>query len=139
MDVEVLAALASVRDIEGVIGSFLIDAHGRVLARDLPAWFGPEALARAGVHLARLREAFESDGGSFDGCVARFGAHVLLLRSAQLATLCVLCPRSINLPAVQMSATLLVRHLGAAGLLAGVRAAVAETGTSPRQFRGRPV
>src|SRR5689334_6456374 len=108
MSAELQAALALVRDIEGVIGSFLIDRQGGVLARDLPVAVTPAALASASVHLARLREALETDGGPFESCVARFGPHLLVLKAAPNATLCVACPRGTNLAAVQMGVTLFV-------------------------------
>jgi len=105
------AALSALRDIEGVLGSFLVDPDGQVLARDLPPLFDGDALANASVHLSRLRAALEIDGNNFESCVARFGAHLLLLRAAQANTLCVLCPRGTNMPAVHMSTTLIARRL----------------------------
>ncbi|MEY4514322.1 MAG: hypothetical protein RLZZ450_6444 [Pseudomonadota bacterium] len=106
------SALTALRDIEGVLGSFLLDADGHILARDLPPLFDATALANASVHLARLRAALEVEGNSFESCVARFGPHLLLLRAAQTHTLCVLCPRGTNMPAVHMSTTLIARRIG---------------------------
>jgi predicted regulator of Ras-like GTPase activity (Roadblock/LC7/MglB family) len=111
MSVTTANVLSALRDIEGVLGSFLIDLDGHMLARDLPPLFNVEALARSGFHLARLRAALESAGSGFDSCVARFGPHLLLLRAAHVNTLCVLCPGGTNLAAVQMSTTLIARRL----------------------------
>ncbi len=148
MSAEIQTALAAVRDIEGVIGSFLFDGHGRVLARDLPAPLGPEALASASLHLARLRDALEADGSTFESCVLRFGSHLLVLKAAPVdagagerngeATLCVMCPRGTNLSAVQMGATLIVRHLQAV-LAPALQPTVPIAPSAPRLFRGRPV
>jgi predicted regulator of Ras-like GTPase activity (Roadblock/LC7/MglB family) len=134
--------LRALRDVEGVLGSYLIDADGELLARDIPVLFDPESLARASVHLSRLRLALESAGGEFEGCVTRFGPHVLLLRAARDHTLVVLCPRGTNLPAVQMSSTLIVRRL-----LALLPKPVSTTrldselpgSSQARSFRGRPL
>lgn len=109
------APLTALRDIEGVLGSFLLDPDGKVLARDLPPLFDVDALANASVHLARLRAALEVEGQSFETCVARFGPHLLLLRAAQANTLCVLCPRGTNMPAVHMSSMLIARRIGNPG------------------------
>lgn len=111
MTVSPESVLSALRDIEGVLGSFVVDADGRILARDLPAMFDPGALTKASLHLSRLRAALESAGAGFESCVARFGPHLLVLRSLQSNTLCVLCPQGTNLPAVQMSSTLIARRL----------------------------
>jgi predicted regulator of Ras-like GTPase activity (Roadblock/LC7/MglB family) len=111
MDVHASVALSALRDIEGVLGSFLVDVDGQILARDLPPLFDVDALASASVHLSRLRAALELDGNALQSCVARFGPHLLLLRAAQENTLCVLCPHGTNMPAVHMSTTLIARRL----------------------------
>ena len=113
MESTAVSALTALRDIEGVLGSFLLDADGQVLARDLPPLFDADALSKASVHLARLRAALEVQGNTFESCVARFGPHLVLLRAAQTQTLCVLCPRGTNMPAVHMSSTLIARRIGA--------------------------
>jgi predicted regulator of Ras-like GTPase activity (Roadblock/LC7/MglB family) len=105
--------LSGLREVEGVLGSFVIDGDGQLLARDLPPLFDAETLTRAAVHLSRLRAALEADGSSFESCVARFGPHMVLLRAAGEGTLCVLLPRGSNLGAVQMGVTLIARRLGA--------------------------
>jgi len=115
MDALAASALTALRDIEGVLGSFLLDPDGQILARDLPPLFDAEALAKASVHLARLRAALEVEGNSFESCVARFGPHLVLLRAAQTNTLCVLCPRGTNMPAVHMSSTLIARRITGPG------------------------
>lgn len=115
MDALAGAALTALRDIEGVLGSFLLDPDGQILARDLPPLFDADALAKASVHLSRLRAALEIEGNTFESCVARFGPHLLLLRAAQANTLCVLCPRGTNMPAVHMSTTLIARRIGNPG------------------------
>jgi predicted regulator of Ras-like GTPase activity (Roadblock/LC7/MglB family) len=107
------SVLSGLREVEGVLGSFVLDGDGNLLARDLPPLFDAETVARASVHLSRLRAALESDGSAFESCVARFGPHMVLLRGAKEITLCVLLPRGTNLAAVQMSATLIARRLHA--------------------------
>lgn len=107
------SALASLRDVEGVIGSFLIDEHGTLLARDMPAMFDDEVLRSAGARLGRLRAAFENDAERFEGCTARFGAHLLFLRAAEARTLCVLCPTATNRIMLEMGLNLVARRVAA--------------------------
>ena len=150
MDADVHSALTALRDIEGVLGSFLLDANGALLARDLPPLFDALALHRASVHLSRLRAALELDGSAFESCVARFGPHLLMLRAADENTLCVLCPHGTNMPAVHMSATLIARRLASGAALSRLSmpsAPAADLATKhepvgpppSRLFRGRRV
>jgi hypothetical protein len=112
-DASMESALSSLRDVQGVIGSFLIDEHGTLLARDMPAMFDDEVLRSAGERLGRLRAAFENDAERFEGCTARFGAHLLFLRAAEARTLCVLCPTSTNRIMLEMGLNLVARRVAA--------------------------
>jgi hypothetical protein len=103
-------ALRSLRDIDGVLGSFLVDDNGQLLARDMPGIFDEQTLRAACQRLGQMRAAFETDGHSFEGCTARFGGHLLVLRSAAKRTLCVLCPVGTNMTTLQMGLNLVSRH-----------------------------
>jgi hypothetical protein len=103
-------ALRSLRDIDGVLGSFLVDDAGQLLARDMPSIFDEHALRSAGQRLGQMRAAFEADGGAFEGCTARFGGHLLVLRAAAKRTLCVLCPVGTNMTTLQMGLNLVSRR-----------------------------
>ena len=49
-------SLLALRDVEGVLGSFVIDENGALMAKDLPAVFYPELFKDVGPRLLRLRE-----------------------------------------------------------------------------------
>jgi predicted regulator of Ras-like GTPase activity (Roadblock/LC7/MglB family) len=129
--------LGALRDIDGVLGSFIVDGEGRVVARDVPLLFEAAALGRAAEHLARLRAALESEGGSLSSCVARFGDHLLIVRAVGADTLGVLCPRGTNLPAVQMGCTLVTRRLCRTRETANTEDADLRSPTGERRFRGQ--
>ncbi|MFT3923174.1 MAG: hypothetical protein QM778_11635 [Myxococcales bacterium] len=103
--------LATLRDIEGVLGSFLIDEGGQLMARDMPGVFDDATLNSASLRLSRLRGALESESPSFGGCVARFGEHLLVVRPVAKRLLCVLVPKGANLTALQMGTNLVTRRL----------------------------
>lgn len=158
------AALATLRDIDGVVGSFVIDADGHVLGRDMPNLFDEDTLGYAGERLARLRHALEGERCSLEGGVARFGQHLLVMKAAAERTLCVIVPQGTNLMALQMGANIVARRVAhmtpeldrpsdAAITAAGMTVAPIATVTSiappsvpaptpssaPRMFRGRPI
>jgi len=105
------SALHSLRDVEGVLGSFVLDAYGALLARDMPSMFDFETLTSASLRLSQLRAALEASGDGFDGCTARFGNHLVVLRAADTRTLCVLCPLGVNLNTLQMGLNLVARRV----------------------------
>jgi predicted regulator of Ras-like GTPase activity (Roadblock/LC7/MglB family) len=108
------SVLRSLRDIEGVLGSFLLDERGELIAQDMPSLFDHSTLSYASTRLSQLRAALESaTPAGFDGCTARFGSHLLLLRAARARTLCVLCPVGTNLNTLQMGLNLVARRVAA--------------------------
>jgi predicted regulator of Ras-like GTPase activity (Roadblock/LC7/MglB family) len=103
--------LGSLRDVEGVYGSFALSADGAVLASDLPRWMEHAHLDDAGARLARLRETLAPDR-SLDWCAIRFTEHKLFLRSAGDRILCVLASAGTDATALKMAATPVSRRLG---------------------------
>ncbi len=55
-------SLLALRDVEGVLGSFVIDENGALMAKDLPAVFYPELFKDVGPRLLRLCESVEAAG-----------------------------------------------------------------------------
>ena len=108
------SVLRSLRDIDGVLGSFLLDERGQLLAQDMPSLFDQATLAHVSARLSQLRGALEWGAAApFEGCTARFGSQLLLLRATQGRTLCVLCPLGTNLNTLQMGLNLVARRLAA--------------------------
>lgn len=138
MEDTIVAALRSLRDVAGVLGSFLLDRQGHPVLADLPAMFDEAALSFSGERLARLRAALETGGESFDGCTTRFGEHLLVLRPVQAGTLCVLGTSDISLATLNMGLSLVVRRITAEpAVVRESTPAPAPTGSTTRFFRGR--
>src|SRR5262245_26269117 len=104
-------ALATLRDVQGVLGSFVIDAEGVVSVRDMPAMVDDLALSGAAKRMARLRAALESTGKRVEQCSLRFGSYLMLAKPAEAHTLCVLISGEANLMALQMGSTLVARRV----------------------------
>jgi predicted regulator of Ras-like GTPase activity (Roadblock/LC7/MglB family) len=156
------SVLRTLRDIEGVLGSFLLDERGQLIAQDMPSLFDHSTLTHAGARLSQLRAALEASvAAGLDGCTTRFGSHLLLLRAAQARTLCVLCPVGTNLNTLQMGLNLVARRVAEPPSASApmprpapppppARASApppealtepppADPGSTTRFFRGRPV
>lgn len=107
-------ALVTLRDIDEVIGSFVLGEEGTLLSRDMPTLFDDATLSYVGSRLTRLRSALECDDETFESCVSRFGAHLLVLKRAKDRTLCVLAGPGVNLQALHMGTNIVARRVAAA-------------------------
>lgn len=125
----VIAALSTLRDVAGIAGSFVFQADGRLVAREIHAMFDDGALTEAAQRLARLRETFATVGDELDLAVIRFQDHKLYLKmladgGASPGTLCILAEAQVNMPALRMAANLVARRI--AGVVAQLEGAVSE-------------
>src|SRR5260370_8812315 len=73
-------SLRTLRDGEGVYGSFVIASSGTLISRDLPAAFDNEVFSEVGPRVTRLYETFASGGQELDSVMLRNEEHNLYLR-----------------------------------------------------------
>ena len=102
--------LSSLKDIEGVYGSFVVDAAGGLLVRDLPGVIDNGALREAGPRIARLWGAFPEDDPP-DYVLLEFASHQVFIKKFDLGSLCIFVPPGVNRPALRMAANFLSRWL----------------------------
>ena len=76
-------SLHSLRDIEGVYGSFIVDANGGTVARDLPALFDDHTLSESGERIVRLWEVL-CENGAPEYALVEFAEYSLFLRGVFL-------------------------------------------------------
>lgn len=107
----VTAALATLTDVTGIIGSFVFAPNGRVVAREIHAMFDDGALTEAAERLARLQETFGSVGDQLELAVIRFQSHKLYLRTLVGGVLCILAEDGVNMAALRMAANLVGRRV----------------------------
>lgn len=115
---EATAALQTLRDLDGILGSFLVSDSGTVVAQDLPAYFG-SAAADIGPRAQRLQEALSLSQGEVNQCVLRYGPHKISLRPVSGGLLTIVASSDINLPALRMAANLVAKKLPALSPLGG--------------------
>ena len=104
-------SLLALRDVEGVLGSFVIDENGALMAKDLPAVFYPELFKDVGPRLLRLRESVEAAGDDPQLFVLRFSEHKLHVRCTDHGIICALSEPRVNLPALKLALTLVARRV----------------------------
>lgn len=103
-------ALSSLKDIEGVYGSFVVDGSGALTLRDLPAVIDNAALREAGPRIARLWGAFPEDDPP-EHVLLEFGSHQVFIKKFDAGSLCVFVPPTVNRLALKMAASFVARWL----------------------------
>lgn len=101
--------LQSLRDIDGVYGSFVIDAAGELRARDLPPVFDDQTLTDTGVRIARLWEVV-SEGATPEYALLDFAEYNLFLRRVGAGCLCVVVPAHVNVLALRLASKWVARY-----------------------------
>jgi predicted regulator of Ras-like GTPase activity (Roadblock/LC7/MglB family) len=109
----VAVTLSSLRDIQGVHGSFFISPAGRLVSKDLPVVFDDALFAEVAPRLTRLHETLCSAGDDVEMCLLRYAEHKLFVRLTLTGQLCVLMASSVNLPALKMAVNLAARRINA--------------------------
>jgi hypothetical protein len=122
-------SLHSLRDIEGVYGSFIVDANGATVARDLPALFDDHTLSESGQRIVRLWEVL-SENGAPEYALVEFAEYSLFVRGVFLRSasqsgfapqltmsdtaspgcLCVVVPQTVNRLALRLAAKWVARE-----------------------------
>lgn len=104
-------ALAGLRDVDDVLGSFLIGERGELLAKDLPQVFRDDLFVDIGARLVRLRETLEADGEAMASLLLRFADHKLHVRVVGASLLGVVTGAKVNAPALRMATNLVARRV----------------------------
>ncbi|HEV8246665.1 MAG TPA: roadblock/LC7 domain-containing protein [Polyangiaceae bacterium] len=118
----VLTSLKALRDVDGVLGSFVLDSEGSLLARDLSQVFDSELLCDVGPRIRRMADGLAESGEVPGSVLLHFKDHKLWLRTIESYMLCVLGVPQVNRPALRMALTLVSRRV--APLLASEQAAL---------------
>jgi predicted regulator of Ras-like GTPase activity (Roadblock/LC7/MglB family) len=97
-----MLVLRTLRDVPGVLGSFVWRRDGLVIASDVPPACTPSSLAAVAVRLQRLCESFTNLGEPFHGVSLSYPDHELQVSSVQWAALAVLLSAQTNRSVLQL-------------------------------------
>lgn len=110
----VRTSLATLKDVAGIMGSFVCTPDGRLVSREIPALFDDGALTEAGSRLLRMREAFAAGGDEMDVGVIRFRDHRIYMKAVGSSLLMIVAEGDVNMPALRMAANLVGRRIAPA-------------------------
>ena len=145
MNPALLAILRSLRDIDGVLGSFIWLADGRVLASDMPEHCSLGALEAVAARMNRLTGAL-GDTRQFETATLGFAQVRLHVCGEEGGFVASAIASHVNMSALTMAATLALRDLAfaltepvTAASLAPRAAAPVGAEASGRSYRGHRV
>jgi len=104
-------ALAALRDVAGVHGSFVLRLNGELIGKDLPAVFHDELFVEVGARLSRFVETLATDGDEVSSAILRFDEHRLYVTRFAHGLLAVITANDINAAALRMALTLTTRRI----------------------------
>jgi len=137
MNEDVHTLLCSLRDVEGVLGSFVLGRSGALEARDLPDYFDSAVLLEVAPRVERLYESWKTLGSELESASLAFAEHKLHLREFGTGFLAVVSLAQVNAPALRMAMGMVGRRLGAA-LEARANPRAAETSHASDGRHSRP-
>ena len=103
--------LCLLRDVEGVFGSFVLAESGSLVDRDLPETFDEALFADVGPRIARMFEAFASEGKDVASLTLRYASYKLVVRQMTWGLVGVVFSSTVNLPALRTAVSLVVRRI----------------------------
>ncbi len=113
MENTLVDTLHTLRDIQGIQGSFIVaSSSGQILARDLPSVIDDASLSQVGPRICRLMDVIEAEQTT-ESAALRFVEHRIDVRSMGDALLCVMADAMVNQPALRMAIRLVCRKLEA--------------------------
>ena len=103
--------LSGLRDVQGVIGSFVCDSQGTPLAAALPHFFSRADLTCAGARMISIFEAMAELEAAPQSCTLYFSEHRLYAHLFGGGCLGIIAESSVNVRALRMASRLAQRKL----------------------------
>jgi predicted regulator of Ras-like GTPase activity (Roadblock/LC7/MglB family) len=97
------AILASLKDIPGVIGSFVLNPQGALVAKEMPGVYPEAIFPDLGRRLVSVGEVLEGQTAPFQELLLKFEGSWLFVRRTAHCWLSVLVAENINYPALRMA------------------------------------
>jgi predicted regulator of Ras-like GTPase activity (Roadblock/LC7/MglB family) len=110
-----LNSLHGLRDVDGVLGSFVWRADGLIFASDVPAHVPLETLEAVVSRIQRLYDSFTGVGEHFESTTLVFGQYKLHVCLLEQACIGIVLASTVNMSALKMALSLTQRELS--GLL----------------------
>jgi hypothetical protein len=103
--------LTALKDIPGVVGSFVLNEKGTLVSREMPAIYPDEMYPEMGRRLVGVYEAIALQVASLGDLVLKFEGYWFLCRRTTQCFLGILTTESVNFPALKMATNVALKQL----------------------------
>lgn len=103
--------LVALKDIPGVVGSFVLNPQGVLIAREMPAIFPDNIFPNLGRRLASVVEALETQISAVQEMLLKFEGHWIFVRRSTQGFLTILASDSVNFPALKMASNVALKQV----------------------------
>src|SRR4051794_11447831 len=95
--------LSSLKDIQGVVGSFVLNDTGALMGREMPTLYPDALFPEIGRRLESVKQALETQKGPYTELLLKFDAYWLVSRRTTKGSLNILTTETVNYPALRMA------------------------------------
>jgi predicted regulator of Ras-like GTPase activity (Roadblock/LC7/MglB family) len=103
--------LTALKDIPGVVGSFVLTPQGALAAREMPAIYPDNIFPELGRRLTTIGEVVDSQMGPMQELLMKFESYWVFVRHTANCLLTVLVADSVNFPALRMATNVALKQL----------------------------
>jgi len=103
--------LTALKDIPGVVGSFVLSPQGALAAREMPAIYPDEIFSELGRRLATIGEVIESQMGAPREVLMKFEGYWVFIRHTAPCLFAVLVAEAVNFPALRMATNVAMKQI----------------------------
>jgi predicted regulator of Ras-like GTPase activity (Roadblock/LC7/MglB family) len=103
--------LTALKDIPGVVGSFVLNDKGTLVSREMPAIYPDEIYPEMGRRLVGVYEAIALQVASLGDLVLKFEGYWFLCRRTAQCFLGILTTESVNFPALKMATNVALKQI----------------------------
>lgn len=103
--------LTALKDIPGVVGSFVLTPQGALAAREMPAIYPDDIFPELGRRLATIGEVLESQMGHARELLMKFEGYWVFVRHTTECLLTVLVAEAVNFPALRMATNVALKQI----------------------------
>jgi hypothetical protein len=123
--------LSSLKDIPGVVGSFVLTPQGVLLAKEMPSVYPVAIFPELGRRLVSVGEVLEQQTAAFQELLLKFEGSWLFVRRTAQCLLSVLVAETVNYPALRMATNVALKQLHDHIATLPAPAAIAEPAPEP--------
>lgn len=105
--------LTALKDIPGVVGSFVLNDKGALVSREMPTIYPDNIYPEIGRRLIGVYEAIALQMASLGDLLLKFEGHWFLCRRTTQCFLGILTTEAVNYPALKMATNVALKQLDA--------------------------